>query len=187
MQIGSADPDGAETAAQRIADRGGAGASEYAEAVYPELKEIWAEMGEREAAPVLAYVPPVPISTRPLVPAVAYVQARRCTEEERTLDAVVDMASHPVPHRHGEPEITRLELPAGLACRVHEVLLSEADEDGRSFLSERVDHYVLPPQCPEGMFKLSVQWAGPTISVAMVEIADRMGVSLGVWAEGEGE
>lgn len=178
MELAMYDPEGAERAAKEVADREGEGMEEYAEAVYPELKEIWDGMRERRAAPVVVYVPPVPLSTRPLVPVSVYVQARKCPPEERTVEALTELVSAPQPEGFGEPDITAVELPAGPACRVHEVLRNELGDDERRFLIEHIDYFVLPPECPEGMFNLSVTWSSLAIGPQMTDMADVMAASL---------
>ncbi|MDT0345345.1 hypothetical protein [Streptomyces litchfieldiae] len=176
--------DGAERAAQEVADREGERMHEYAEAVYPELKVIWEGMRERRAAPVVVYVPPVPLSTRPLVPVSAYVQARKCLPEERTVEAITELVSSLQPDRFGEAEITAVTLPAGPACRVQEVLMNDAGDDERRFMIEHIDYYVLPPECPEGMFKFSVTWSSFALGPDMTDTTDVMAASLRIEKRG---
>ncbi|TDC27138.1 hypothetical protein E1265_02340 [Streptomyces sp. 8K308] len=186
LQLSVNDPDGAELAAREIAQRPGDRARQYAEAVYPELKVIWENMRKREAAPVVLYVPLVPQGAPPLVPASAYVEGALCAPAERTVEAVLDQVRRPQPYRHGRPEITVLELPAGPACRLHELMLEDKGDDGRRFVIEHVDYFFLPPVFPEVLFKLSVNWASPAVGPEMVDIADAMAATLRISPEQEG-
>lgn len=172
-------PEGPERAAREIAGREGSGNQEYADAVYPELKVIWEGMRARQAAPVAVYVPHIPLSARPLVPVSAYVQGQKISSEERTLAAITELVSQPQDNRLGQPDIAVVELPVGSACRLHELLLHERD-DGRQFVIEHIDYYVIPPVCPEGVFKLSVTWYSPAVGPGMIETADEIAASLTV-------
>ncbi|RKN45553.1 hypothetical protein [Streptomyces hoynatensis] len=183
LQLAVNDPDGAERAAREIAERDGEGMPEYAEAVYPELKAIRENMGERDAAPVAVYVPPVPPATRPLIPVSAYVEGRRWSPAERSMETVLAEVGRPQPYRFGEPGITVVELPAGPACRLHEVVLHDRGDDGRRFMTEHLDHFVLPPECPEGIFMFSVTWSSLAIGADMAATADAMAASLRITRE----
>lgn len=184
LELATRAPDGAERAAREIADREGKGMREYAEAVYPELKAIWEQMRERRAGPVVVYVPPVPLAVRPLVPVSVYVQAWKCPPEERSVEAITALVSPPTPDRFGEADVTAIRLPAGPACRLHEVLADEVGDDGRRFLIEHVDYFVLPPECPDAMCKLSVTWSSLAIGPEMTGAADVMAASLRIEKSG---
>ncbi|MDT0345945.1 hypothetical protein [Streptomyces litchfieldiae] len=171
-------PDGAERAAQRIAEREGDGNELYAEAVYPELKVIWEGMRARAAGPVAVWVPPVPLNARPLVPASIFAAREETSPEERTVAAVGETFRRPRPDRLGEADITEIELPLGPACRVHQLLLNQPGDDGRQFVIEAIDYFVLPPDYPEGLFQLSVSWSSPAIAPHMTETADRIATTL---------
>ncbi|MGP4110663.1 hypothetical protein ACTWP5_07070 [Streptomyces sp. 4N509B] len=174
------DPDGVERAARAIADWDGERMEEYADEVYPELRAIWEEMQDRRAAPVAVYVPPVPLDSRLRVPIIAYVQGRRTAPHERTMEAVVAMASESRPDSFRPPDIALVELPAGPACRLQEVVVHDEEDRGRRSLSEHIDYYVLPPHCPEGIFKFSVTWSSPAITARAMVTADEMAASLSV-------
>ncbi|MDT0341521.1 hypothetical protein [Streptomyces litchfieldiae] len=176
-------PDGAEHVARQVADREGEGVRDYAEAVYPELKVIWENMRERQAAPVAVCVPVIPRSARPLVPASAYVQGWRCTPEDRVMETLTDLVSQPKHHRLGKPDVSVVELPAGPTCRVQEVLLNDVGDDGRRFIIEQIDHFVLPPACQEGMFKFTIPWSDPTLGPGISHLADEMAFSLSICSD----
>ncbi|MDT0306913.1 hypothetical protein RM780_08040 [Streptomyces sp. DSM 44917] len=53
-------------------------------------------------------------------------------------------------------------------------------DDGRRFMIERLDHFFLPPECPEVMFKLSVTWSSLAIGPGMTGMADVMAASFRV-------
>jgi hypothetical protein len=186
LQLVVNSPDGPERAAREVADREGEGMREYADAVYPELKALWEGMREQQAAPVAVYVPPVPLNARPLVPITAYVQGLWQPPEERGLEAIAEQLSQPQPYRLGQAQVSVVKLPAGPACRLHEAVLhdaGDAGDDGRRLVIEHIDYYLLPPECPEGVFKLSVNWSSLVIGAEMVATADVMAASLTVRRE----
>ncbi|RKN10059.1 hypothetical protein [Streptomyces radicis] len=177
----------AEEAAQRIADRGGAENQEYAELVYPELKAIRDGALERGASPVMAFVPETPSPTRPLVVVTVFV-APVDVGEERTLENIARLVRRPREFRYREPLIDEVELPAGQALRVHELVVNEEGDDERRVLMEYVTHYVIVPDYPKGVFEMTVTWASPAIGPELAQTADEMAASLTVSREpGEGE
>lgn len=108
-------PDGAERAAQQVADRGGRQNKRYAKAVYPELKDAWQDLREEGAEPVVVYVPQVRRNTEPLSP--ASVHAVPCAPDfERSMEAIAEYARLPLPDPAltyaREPQTTVVELPA---------------------------------------------------------------------------
>ncbi|RMI41340.1 hypothetical protein [Streptomyces triticirhizae] len=167
-----AEEDAAEQVAQAVADRGGEYSQDYAEAVYPEIKAIWEGALEREASPVAVYVPPEPLNSRPLVPVTAFCAPVPTPPAGSTVQTMAQLAAQPQPYRYREPGISVVELPAGPACRVHELILNEPGDDGRRVMVEYVSYYVVPPGYDRGFVELTVTWPSPTLGVEMVETAD---------------
>ncbi|UCM89498.1 hypothetical protein [Streptomyces marincola] len=176
LDMGAADV--AEQAAQAIADRGGELSQDYAEAVYPELQVIRDGALERDASPVAVYVPPEPLTSRPLVPVTAFVAPLPATAEQSTVAAMAELAARPQPYRYRDPLISTVDLPAGPACRVHELVLNEPGEDGRRVMTEYVSYYVVPPGYGKGFVELTVTWPSPTLGAAMEETADEIAATL---------
>lgn len=137
--------DGAERAAQEVADRGGELDQEYAEALYPELKVIRDGAFHRNATPVVVFVPVKPAPARPLVPVTAFVAPWSIPKRGLTLESVAAMAREPQSYRLREPLISEIELPAGPALRVHELVIEEKGDDDRQVLTEYLSYYVLSP------------------------------------------
>ncbi len=164
--------DVAEQAAQAVADRGGELIQDYAEAVYDELKVIRDSALERQASPVAVFVPEEPLGVRPLVPVTAYVAPVPMPAEQCSIDALAAMAAEPQSYRYRDPFISTVELPAGPALRVHELVLDVRGEDDRRAMTEYVSHYVLPPGYDKGFVELTVTWSSPVHGQAMEETAD---------------
>lgn len=90
------------------------------------------------------------------------------------MEWVLEKAGLPQPYRHGEAEITVVELPAGPACRLHEMMLDEEGDDGRQLMIEHIDYFILPSASPDVLVKLSVNWASTALGTDMVDVADAM-------------
>ncbi|MDT0446885.1 hypothetical protein [Streptomyces johnsoniae] len=172
IQLDMKATDTAEQAAQTVADRGGELSQDYAEAVYPELQVIRDGALEREASPIAVYVPPEPLSSRPLVPVTAFVAPVPAPADQSTVEAMAALAAQPQPYRYRDPLVSIVELPAGPACRVHELVLNERSEDGRRVMNEYVSYYVVPPGYDQGFVELTVTWSSPTLGASMEETAD---------------
>ncbi|WP_326598412.1 hypothetical protein [Streptomyces sp. NBC_01803] len=180
IQLDMGETDVAEQAAQLVADRGGEHDQAYAEAVYEELKVIRDGALERDASPVVVYVPEAPPQSLPMVPVSAFVAPWELPEERRTLETLTGLARQPRPYRFREPDVRTVDLPAGPACRVHELVVNEAGDDDRQTLMEYVSYYVIPPGYPDGVIEMTVTWASPAVGDVMVETADEMAATLTV-------
>ncbi|MDT0341760.1 hypothetical protein [Streptomyces litchfieldiae] len=178
IQLDMKSPDVAEQAAQAIADRGGEIDQEYAEGAYPELKAIRDGALEREASPVVVFVPPEAPDLRPLVQITAFVAPVPAPSGHRTVEAMAELARQPQPYRFRQPGISVIDLPAGPTCRVHELVHNEPGDDGRNMLTEYISYYVLPPGYDKGFVEFTVTWFTPAIGSAMVETADEMAATL---------
>ncbi|WP_049580386.1 hypothetical protein [Streptomyces sp. SBT349] len=178
--------DGAERLAQEIADRGGELDQLYAEAVYPELRHIHEEARKRDARPMVVFVPEFPNEARPLVSITAYVAPWAPPEQGRDLKTVTGIAMEPRPNRMRPPLVSDMELPAGPAVRVHEVLLSEPKEDNRQLISEAMTYYILPPGLPDRVVEMTIEWNSPIIGAEMAETADEMAMTLTLAPAGSG-
>ncbi|WP_326594535.1 hypothetical protein [Streptomyces sp. NBC_01803] len=183
-------PDGAERAAQQVADRGGRQNKRYAKAVYPELKDAWQDLREEGAEPVVVYVPQVRRNTEPLSP--ASVHAVPCAPDfERSMEAIAEYARLPLPDPAltyaREPQTTVVELPAGPACRVHRALLADTGYRGEQLATEHVQHYVLSDAYPEAVILLSATWISGTAGEGMTELADRIAATLTLKPRGSEE
>ncbi|MDT0269537.1 hypothetical protein RM844_24960 [Streptomyces sp. DSM 44915] len=170
--------DAAERVAQAVADRGGPRDQEYAEAVYPELTAIRESAAAREASPVVVFVPPEPLPTRPLVPVTVFCAPVASPADGVGVEGLAELARQPRPYRYRDPLVSLVELPAGPACRVHELVLDDPGEDGRRGLVEYVSYYVAPPGYPRGLIELTVTWPSPTLGAALVETADEIALTL---------
>ncbi|WP_165984757.1 hypothetical protein [Streptomyces sp. YIM 98790] len=186
VQLVVSDPEGAERAAQQIADRGGEEDPQYAEAVYPELRTVQERAAERGAAPVAVYVPDVRPAAPPLVPATAFMMLQEPPEAGRTLDALSALAREPRGYRLQEPEVRTVELPLGPACRVRELAYDGETADGREVLVEYLTHHVLSPVFPEGVVEFTVSWTPLALGPAMLETADEMAAGLTLSAGRDG-
>ncbi|MDT0307479.1 hypothetical protein RM780_10945 [Streptomyces sp. DSM 44917] len=172
--------DGPERVAQEIADRGGDLNHLYAEAVLPELKLIRQGAVERGAAPVVVFVPDVPAESRPLVPITAFVAPWGGPPPDGGPASVAALARVPRDYRLREPLIGEIDLPAGPALRVHELVREEPTEDGRRLLMEYVSYYVFPPGLTDGPVEMTVSWSSPAIGAEMAGTADEIAASLTV-------
>lgn len=175
-----AEEDAAEQVAQAVADRGGQYSQDYAEAVYPELKAIWEGALEREASPVAVYVPPEPLNARPLVPVTAFCAPVPTPPAGSTVETMAQLAAQPQPYRYRDPLVSVVELPAGPACRVHELVLNDPGDDGRRMMIEYVSYYVVPPGYDRGFVELTVTWPSPVLGAEMVETADDIANTLAI-------
>jgi hypothetical protein len=180
IQLDMASEDAAERAAQQIADRGGTLDQVYAEAAYPELKAITEGALERNASPVAVFVPFEPGESRPMVPMSAFVTSYEASPAERNLDFLAAFARQPRPFRFREPHVETVDLPAGPAVRVHELVVNEKGDDDRQVMMEYVTHYVASPTYPDGVVEMTVTWSSPTIGPIMAEVADDMAATLTV-------
>jgi hypothetical protein len=172
-------PDGAEQVARQVADRGGRLNKRYAKDLYRKLTEAWEAAKEAQIEPVVVYVPHVRRRTPTVSP--AQVNAQRYTSDyERTVEATLAKLREPLDHpgtsSAQEPEITAVDLPAGPACRVHEMLVAHS-EFGDQALTEYVDHYVLPEVYSQDMLLLRGFWVKDSVP-GMVELADRIAHTL---------
>ncbi|RKN42950.1 hypothetical protein [Streptomyces hoynatensis] len=170
--------DVAERAAQQIADRGGELDQAYAEEAYVELKAIRDRALERNASPVIVFAPAYPSELRPMLPITAFVAPWDAPPEQRTPEAIAELARQPQPYRFQEPDVKVVELPAGPACRVHELVLNDVPGDERQLVMEYVSYYVIPKSYPGGVVELTVSWSSPTFGNTMLETADEMAESL---------
>jgi hypothetical protein len=188
LDVNLPDPDGAKQVARQIADRGGWRNRRYAKEVYQQLKNDWVRPQVARIEPVVVYVPHVRRNTLPLSP--ADVDVRLFTpDHERTLEATMAKAREPMNHPTAssaqEPEITAVELPAGPACRVHEVLETYSDF-GDQVLTEYVDYTVLPEVYSKDMVLMRTFWTKDSVP-GMVELADKIAATLTFVPRGSGE
>ncbi|MDT0345344.1 hypothetical protein [Streptomyces litchfieldiae] len=181
--------DGAERAAQQVADRGGRQNKRYAKTLYPELKSAWQDRLVDGSEPAVVYVPPVRRNVEPLLP--ASIEARRTVPDfERTLAGAFEHASKPLDPpltRVGEPEISTVQLPAGPACRAYGGLLSDTGYRGEQMPIEYVRHYVFAQEYPEEILLFAATWIPGTIDPGVVELVDRMAATLRFVPRGSGE
>lgn len=172
--------EGAERAAQEIADRGGELNMAYAKALCPEFKLIRQGAMARNATPVVVFVPELPLQSRPLIPVTAFVAPWNFPEQGCTLEAVIAMAREPQPYRVREPVVSEIRLPVGLSVRVHEVVVEETGDDERRVVTEYISYYVIPPGYLDGIVEMTVTWTSPGIGPEMVQTADEMATTLRV-------
>jgi hypothetical protein len=136
----------------------------------------------------VVYVPNVQRHTPPASP--AHLNAQRYTPDyERTVEATLARLREPLDHPTAsyarEPEITTVELSAGPACRIHQVLVAYS-ESGDQVTMENVEHYVLPEAYSEDMLLLRTFWVKDSVP-GMVELADRIAATLTFVPRGSGE
>lgn len=169
--------DVAERAAQQIADRGGELDQAYAEEAYVELKAIRDRAWERNASPVIVFAPAYPSELRPMLPITAFVAPWEVPPGHRSPESIAVLAREPQPYRFQDPNVEVVQLPAGPACRVHELVLNDVPGDERQLLMEYVSYYVVPEDY-SGVVEFTVSWSSPTFGNAMLETAAEMAESL---------
>jgi hypothetical protein len=186
LDMGSAD--GAERAAQQVADRGGRKNKRYAKAVYQEIKDLWQTMDVALTELMVVHVPTEQRRTAPLSPASAHTTWLD-TDYERTLEAVMEKARAPLDDPNivpvGEPEVTSVELPVGPTCRVHRTVTR--DTGWEQLTMEYLNYYVLQDTHPEELLMLDVFWLPNALGPGMVELADQMAATLRIVPRDSGE
>lgn len=174
-------PDGPEQVARLVADRGGRQNKRYAKAVCESLKRSWEGAREDRVELAVEYVPHVRRSQPPLLPA-SFQATRQTPDYERTLETIISRVREPmnVPtvSRAREPEITCVELPAGPACRSHEIFAISTGHGDEHLMTEHVFYYLLPEAYPEEVLTLHASWASHVFGSVMMETADKMAASL---------
>jgi hypothetical protein len=180
-------PDGAREVARQITQRGGWRNKRYAKEVYRELKHGLAGLPDLYE-PIVVYVPHVRRDLPPACP--GHVNATRFVPDyERTLDAcmarVRESLSRKTEVAVRESEITAVELPAGPACRVHEVLEGDL-QYGAQMTMEFVEYYLIPEVYSEDMLLFRAFWVKDDLP-EMLELADRIATTLTFKQRGSGE
>jgi hypothetical protein len=181
-------PDGAKEVARQIIQRGGWRNKRYAKQVYSELNQGWAGIPKLRYEPIIVYVPQVQRNLPAAVP--GHVNAKRFTPDyERTLEAAMARAREPLGLQTEVSaqvsEVTAVELPAGPACRVHEVLEGDL-QYGAQMTMEFVEYCVIPEVYSEDMLLFRAFWVKDDLP-EMLELADRIATTLTFKPRGSGE
>ncbi|MGP3972151.1 hypothetical protein [Streptomyces sp. 6N223] len=174
------DPDGADQVAREVAERGGEHDKDFARALLPELKSLQAIAQERGASPMSVQIPLEQPSAPPFVTATAFMVCQQPPDAGRSLDAIAAVIREPRDWRVREPDIRRIELPLGPACRVRELATEAEMEDGRRLLLEYVTYYVLTDAYPEGVIEFTVTWTTIGVAEIMSPLADEIAATLTV-------
>ncbi|TDC27137.1 hypothetical protein E1265_02335 [Streptomyces sp. 8K308] len=177
LDVNRTDP--AEHVARQVAERGGRRNKRYAKETYRQLSDDWVQAREARIEPVVVYVPHVRRSSPPASPASVHVK-RYTPDYQRTVEATLarlrEPKNFPGVSYARESLITAVELPAGPACRLHKVVMSDTGF-GDQVAMEAVTHYVIPKEYAEDMLLLSMVWVRDSAH-RMVELADAVAASL---------
>ncbi|MGP4110662.1 hypothetical protein ACTWP5_07065 [Streptomyces sp. 4N509B] len=173
----------ADYAEDRVSARGGRQNRKYAKAIRQHLEFVWQGTRTDATGPQVVYVPLVPRTTQPVVPATISVR-RVAPDHERSMDALV--AKMGETGASTEREVTVKDLSVGPACRVREAFSLNAGRSGEVMV-ENVQHHVLAELYPEEILLLNAHWNRDVMGSGVVELVDQMAASLRVVSPGSGD
>ncbi|MDT0345944.1 hypothetical protein [Streptomyces litchfieldiae] len=170
------DPDGVQEVVRQVVDRGGWSNRRYAKAVTPHVRRVWNSLQEGRKGPAAVYVPHErPKELGRSLPSVSTAW-RHPQKMGSTLAEVSENMSQPEPGR--KRVVTKVELPAGPACRVYHETTFVIPDLNLTFHVTGVSHYLFPEKGPRKILAMLADWDTHTPLTGLVEMADQIAATL---------